>query len=121
MAAKIKEKVVIVENPEQINPTNAEGFSQRGWAYYNLQEYELAKDDFLEALKENREDIDIQYALALTLKSMGKKNEAISHFEQLLGSLDKINDRNRASMIKKLTLGHIHRLTQGDWNLGVNE
>ena len=121
MAAKNINKEKIAQNPEMINPTNALEYSQRGWVYYNQKEYDLAREDFLTALKDDQNNIDTKYALALTLKLMGKKSEAIQHFQSLLASLDQVDDTVRLAMIKRLTLGHIHQLTQDDWNLGVNE
>jgi tetratricopeptide (TPR) repeat protein len=109
------------ESLETMNPANPEEFTRRGWIYYDRQDYSMARDDFLKALQSNPDNVDIQYALALTLKLLGKKDEAVQTFEKILPGLDLLEDQVRATMLRRLTLGHIHQLTQGDWKIRVNE
>ena len=115
---KNNEKVKPQINPDEIKPTNPIEYARRGWAYYFLHDYSAAGESFLEALRSNPDDIDFQYGLALTYKNQGKTTEALRSLENILRMIDSIEDRDRATMLKRLTFGHINRITQGDWNLG---
>ena len=118
MASKSQDTVLKTINPEEINPSNPTEFARRGWAYYYHQDFSKAREDFLQALQSDPRNIDFQYGLALTLKLMGKSQEAVQAFEKILGQIDDTDDRVKGTMLKRLTLGHINQLTQGNWNLG---
>ncbi|HVN54216.1 MAG TPA: tetratricopeptide repeat protein [Anaerolineaceae bacterium] len=109
-------RLVDVE-PEQINPSAAADFVQRGWLFYERMDYPRAEADFHQAIAMQPGDLDAQYALALTLKHMGKSQEAIPIFETVNRMAEQLTDQVRGRMIRRLSTGHINQITQGDWNL----
>jgi len=118
MASKSQDTILKTINPEEMKPSNSTELARRGWAYYYHQDFAKAREDFLEAVQSEPRNIDFQYGLALTLKLIGKSQEAVQAFQKILGQIDDIDDRVKATILKRLILGHINQLTQGNWNLG---
>jgi Tfp pilus assembly protein PilF len=115
--AKQPENTPAQIDPEQVTPQTSADYVQRGWLYYNQQDFQKAEQDFREALQNLPGDVDANFALALTLKSMGKSKEAIQIFQKINSLTDNLGDRVRATMIKRLSRGHINNITRGDWDL----
>jgi tetratricopeptide (TPR) repeat protein len=118
MASKSHDTFPKLINPEQINPTNSLELARRGWVYYYHLDYSKAREDFMQALQADSTNVDFQYGLALTLKQLGKSQEAVQVFQKILGQIDGIEDRVKATMLNRLTHAHINLLTLGNWNLG---
>lgn len=118
MASKSQSSVLKTINPDEIKPSNSTELARRGWAYYYHQDFTKARDDFMEAVQSEPGNIDFQFGLALTLKRMGKKQEAVQAFEKILEHINDLDDRVRATMLIRLAHGHINQITKGDWNLG---
>ena len=101
------------------NPQTAAEYLQRGRAYHAREEYQKAEDDFRQAISLDTHDLESHFALGLTLKVRGRKDEAASSFEHVLKRLEEgaIEEPARATMLKRLTVGHINELQKGDWDL----
>ncbi len=105
-----------------VNPTTAEDFLKRGWAYHARQRYTEAEADFRKALELSPDDTEILYALGLCLKRQDRKDEAVEAFQRVLHLLEEREPEDesakvRAGMLRRLTLGHVNELTKGDWDL----
>ncbi len=61
---------------------NAEAYTQRGYAYLNLQEASLAQADFKSAITYNPSDFDAQLGLARVLDMQKKPGDAYMQIEQ---------------------------------------
>jgi tetratricopeptide (TPR) repeat protein len=114
----LKQTAVKPANLEVVSPSNPLELARRGWVYYSQQNFDKAYEDFISAVQSDSQNIDFMYGLALTLKQLGKNQDAVQVFEKILSQIDVIDDNVKATMLKRLTLGHINRITQGDWNLG---
>ncbi|MDR3574754.1 MAG: hypothetical protein P4L50_12890 [Anaerolineaceae bacterium] len=106
-----------VPDPESIHPTTAEEYIRRAWLYYGKHNYEKSIDDFYEALGSDPENVDTVFGLGLALKADGNKDKSVVLFEKTLTLIDKMEDRVRARMLKRLTIGHINQIKTGNWNL----
>ncbi len=120
-----KKKPVEIEQTETIDPnaykepTDYDGFMQRGWAHHARGNHDQAESDFRRALSYSPESVDANYALALVMKSQGNKKEAVELFSKSMKLIKqgKIEDDAKSEMMRRLTLGHINEITTGDWNL----
>jgi tetratricopeptide (TPR) repeat protein len=120
-----KRRSKVTEDPAEIapeelsEPTDYDGFMQRGWAFHSRGNQERAESDFRRALSYSPESVDANYALGLVFKSQGMIDEAVESFNKAMNLIEagKVNDSNRLEMMRRLTLGHINELTSGDWNL----
>jgi tetratricopeptide (TPR) repeat protein len=117
MAKKELQTPEEINSPEQIHPTLPAEFVLRGWLYYFQKDYLKADADYRRALQERPDDLDTVYALALNLKAMGNTQEAIQSFQTVNLLADRLADKLRANIIKRISVGHINSMTQGHWNL----
>lgn len=117
--SKVKEDPAEIAPEELSEPTDFDGFMQRGWAFHSRGNQERAESDFRRALSYSPESVDANYALGLVLKAQGMNDEAVESFNKAMSLIEagKVNDSNRLEMMRRLTLGHINELTIGDWNL----
>jgi len=107
-------------DPEQIPaPNDAASYMLRGWAYHAKGDQKAAEADFTKALGMGADAIEVNYALGLTKKAQGMNEAAIECFNKTMGLIQsgQITDTAKHEMLRRLTLGHINELTQGDWNL----
>ena len=88
-----------------------------GWAYYAKGKYEYAVETFKGANARFSDDVEVLYALALTLKVMGNKDKALSFFRKVTLLSEKIEDKDKAGMLRRLAIGHANVIVDGDWNL----
>lgn len=110
----------IVQDPQTIpEPHDVQGYRRRGWAYHSKGMNDQAEADFRRALSIDPEDVDATYVLGLVLKTSGRKEEAIASFQKAVGLIEagKVENRDRSEMLRRLALGHINELKEGDWNL----
>ena len=115
---KVPEKSDRIDiEPEQLSPSAAADFTQRGWLFYTRKDYPHAEPDFRQAIQMQPDDLDAYYALGLTLKFMGRTADAIHAFETVNDLAEQLPDQVRGHMIRRLSKGHINQMTQGDWNL----
>lgn len=95
------------------NPQTAEEYQQRAWKYHTNKDQERAEADFRQALALDASSIDAQYGLAMTLKFMGKADQAVESFKKLIELLeheDHQGDRVRTDMLIYLAKSHIQAL-----------
>jgi tetratricopeptide (TPR) repeat protein len=100
-------------------PANSTGYLQRGYAFYGVNRYAEAVEDFHKAIDLDPTAVDAVYGLGMGLKAEGKKEEAVAAFKNAIALLDQgvVSDKVRARILRRLALGHINEMTKGDWNL----
>ena len=106
-----------VPDPESLHPNTTIEYISRAWLYYAKHNYAQSIDDFHKALDSDSDNVDTLFGLALALKADGKKEKAVDTFEKTLTLIDILEDRIRARMLRRLTIGHINQIKTGDWNL----
>lgn len=106
-------------DPTAITPQTAADYLKRGYAYYARQEFPQADEDFRKALALEPESAEAHYALGFNLKALGRKEEAVTAFQQALKYIDTLEEQNkvRAHMLARLAKGHINQIVKGDWDL----
>lgn len=114
-----KEETAAIDPNEFKEPTDYNGFMQRGWANHARGNQNQAESDFRRALSYSPESVDANYALGLVMKSQGNKEGAVDLFNKAMELIKqgKIEGHSQSEMMRRLTLGHINELTTGDWNL----
>lgn len=114
-----EEEATTLDPDEMPKPDDLAGFMRRGWAYHTRGKEGEAEVDFRQAIALDADSIDAHYGLGLMLKAQGRKNEALESFKKSMSLLEagKIDDATRTEMLRRLTLGHINEITDGDWNL----
>ena len=100
-------------------PGDFEGYMRQGWAFHSKRNQAEAEADFKKALTLNAESIEANYALGLTKKADGQTEAAIEYFRKAMNLIEagKVDEGTQQEMLRRLTLGHINELTDGDWNL----
>lgn len=68
----------------EIDNSFALPYSNTGLIYLNKEEYEKAEEFFLKALKIDPENPETHYNIAVTYYRMGKKEDALKHYEAFL-------------------------------------
>ncbi len=63
--------------------------------------------------------VDANYVLGLVLKAKEKDEEAIEAFKVAINLINngKVENLNRAEMLRRLALGHVNEIKEGDWKL----
>lgn len=113
------EKRAALDNSQPV-PNTAEEYNARGWGYRVQHQLDLAEADFREAMVLNPKLVHAVYGLAQSLMEQGKNKEAIEHFEEAAELLDSGalgDDPIRGGMLRRQALGHVERLTTGEWDL----
>ena len=107
-------------DPEKFSsPQNAAEYHQRGIAYYARKRYDAAVEDLNQAVALDGTMVDAYYSLGMVLKASGRTEEAVKAFRIVVDLLAPGAGLGKADidMLRRLALGHINMLTQGDWNL----
>jgi tetratricopeptide (TPR) repeat protein len=115
--SKTKTKVEAVPDPDSLNPQSDVEFFERGWLYYSHQKYEQAEADFRLILQKDGANVDAWYALGLALKALGSSQQAVDAFTQIDRFINQVEDRQRATIISRLSHGQINQIRTGSWNL----
>ena len=112
-------KVVKMDPGDMSEPGDMEEYMRRGWAFHAKGNQAEAEADFQQALMLDAESVDGNYALGLTKKAQGQIEPALEYFRKAMNLIEagKIDEGMQPEMIRRLTLGHINELTDGDWNL----
>jgi tetratricopeptide (TPR) repeat protein len=107
-------------DPASVNdPSTASEYHRRGVAYYARKQYDSAIEDLKKATILEGNMVDAFYSLGMVYKAMNRKEEAVENFQKVVeliaaeGQTGKVS----ADMLRRLALGHMNELTQGDWNL----
>ncbi len=100
-------------------PTTPDEYRQRGTAYYARKHYQAAEADLNQAIRMESNSIDAYYMLGMVYKAMKSDEEAVTAFTQALELIKDQPEGNKVKkdMLRRLALGHINSITQGDWNL----
>lgn len=114
-----KVKSIPVDPTTMPEPVTAADFVRRGMANYARKQYEKATLDLQAAIALDPKEREAYYALGMVKKAQGNKDEAVAAFQQVLDmiSSDRGANRVKADMLRRLALGHINEISQGDWNL----
>jgi tetratricopeptide (TPR) repeat protein len=114
-----KVKSVPVDPAGMQEPTSADEYQRRGVAYYARKQFSAAETDLKKAISLDTNHLDSYYSLGMVLKALDRKEEASAAFTQVLTLISAYPDSNttRYDMLRKLALGHINEMNQGDWNL----
>lgn len=114
-----KVKSVPVDPKAFDSPTTAQDFVRRGMAYYARKAYPEAEKDLRQAITLDSKDIEGHYRLGMVYKAMKKKEDSIREFKTVIELLDAQSDLSpaRYEMLRRLALGHMNEVSQGDWNL----
>jgi tetratricopeptide (TPR) repeat protein len=114
-----KVKSVPVDPAKMAEPVSVDDYQKRGMAYYARQQYQEAEADLKKATTMDGNSIDAYYSLGMVLKAEGKKAEAVTAFTQVINLILARADAAQVKygMLRRLALGHINELNQGDWNL----
>jgi tetratricopeptide (TPR) repeat protein len=100
-------------------PTSADEFQKRGMALYARKQYKEAEADLKKAISLDSNHLDSYYSLGMVLKALDRKEDAIAAFTQVLRILESQSgtSSSKNDMLRRLALGHVNEMTQGDWNL----
>jgi tetratricopeptide (TPR) repeat protein len=114
-----KVKSVPVDPASMGEPATAEDYVRRGMAYYARKQFDAAAADLNKAISLNPKEREAYYALGMVMKAQGKKEEAVAAFQQALDLIASETGPNqvKTDMLRRLALGHINEISQGDWNL----
>jgi tetratricopeptide (TPR) repeat protein len=114
-----KVKSVAIDPTSIAEPTTVDDFQRRGMAYYARKQFPEAVADLKKAVTLDAKSIDSFYSLGMVYKAMGKNDDAVSAFNQVVNLITQRSDAStvKNDMLRKLALGHINEITNGDWNL----
>jgi len=114
---KVKSKAIEPTSIE--DPSTADDVQNSGMAYYARKDYSAAEADLKKALQLDNNHVDAYYSLGMVLKAAGKNEEAVAAFNQVINLIATLGGENatKYDMLRKLALGHVNEITQGDWNL----
>lgn len=114
-----KVKSVAIDPSSIAEPTTVDDYQRRGMAYYARKQYPEAEADLKKAITLDAKSIDSFYSLGMVYKAMDRGNDAVSAFKQVVNLITERSDAStvKNDMLRKLALGHINEITNGDWNL----
>lgn len=106
-----------MKNKLKKDPKEAGSYLRLGWAYYGEKKYEDAARTFLDGIDRFPDDVELLYALALAQKKKGETNLALTNFRKVTLLAEKLEDRAKSGMLRRLAIGHANVIAEGDWNL----
>ena len=114
-----KVKSLPVDPRSMGEPTTVEEYQKRGMAFYARKKFKEAEADLKKATSMDGNNIDSFYSLGMVLKAMNRKDDSVTAFNQALYLITALPDVKTAKydMLRRLALGHVNEMTQGDWNL----
>jgi tetratricopeptide (TPR) repeat protein len=114
-----KVKSVPVDPTKMGEPTTVDEYQKRGMAYYARKQFKEAEADLKKAISLDGSNVDSFYSLGLVLKAANNKDGAVTAFNQVINLIKSRPDASQVKydMLRRLALGHINEMTQGDWNL----
>lgn len=114
-----KVKSLLVDPSSMAKPSTGDEFQKRGMAFYARQKFDEAASDLQQAVALDKDNVDAFYSLGMVRKALKLKDEAVAAFTQAINLIMARSDAKtvRYGMLRRLALGHINQLTQGDWNL----
>jgi tetratricopeptide (TPR) repeat protein len=114
-----KVRSVAIDPSSIADPTTVDDYQRRGMANYARKQFPEAVADLKKAITLDAKSIDSFYSLGMVYKAMGKDDDAVSAFRQVVNLITQRSDAStvKNDMLRKLALGHINEITNGDWNL----
>jgi tetratricopeptide (TPR) repeat protein len=114
-----KVKSIPIDPSNMTEPMTSEDYQKRGMAFYARKQYDAAEGDLKKGVSLNSTNLDAHYSLGMVQKALGKKDEAISSFTRVLELISSYPapSNSKYDMLRRLALGHINEISQGDWNL----
>jgi len=98
-------------------PDDVDAWLRLGWAQYGAGHPLPAEQAFERAAALRPDDPEPSFGLGLALKRQMKKEPAIQAFRRVADLTPRLADRARASILRRLALGHINYLERGEWDL----
>lgn len=126
MARLFKKKEIFKVKSMPVDPTSmgepatAEEFQRRGMAYYARKQFTEAEADLKKAISLDGNNIDSYYSLGMVMKAVHRNEDAVNAFKQVVDLISAKSDAGsvKLDMLRRLALGHINEITEGEWNLG---
>jgi tetratricopeptide (TPR) repeat protein len=114
-----KVKSLPVDPSNMGEPSTVDEYQKRGMAFYARKQFKEAEADLRKAILMDGNSIDSFYSLGMVLKAMNRKDDAVVAFKQALDLISAIpNEKTtKYDMLRRMALGHVNEMTQGDWNL----
>ncbi len=114
-----KVKSIPLDPATMPEPTSADDYMNRGFAYYARKQFDRAENDLRAAISLDPKSIDIYYNLGMILKAVFRKEESIQAFEKCIELISKglEDNHDRSEMLRRLAKAHINEQRTGDWNL----
>jgi tetratricopeptide (TPR) repeat protein len=114
-----KVKSVSIDPTSMVEPKTADEFQKRGMAYYARKRYTQAEEDLKKAIALDPNSLDSYYSLGMALKADNSKDAAVAAFKKVIELIQSHPDAKiiKYDMLRRLALGHVNELSQGDWNL----
>jgi tetratricopeptide (TPR) repeat protein len=114
-----KVKSVPIDPSRMGEPTSADEFQKRGMAFYARKQFDAAEGDLRKAISLDSNHLDSYYSLGMVLKALDRKEDASVAFNQVLVLIatNPVSNTSKNDMLRRLALGHINEMSQGDWNL----
>lgn len=97
-----------------------EDYYREAWVLHSSKKDEdAAEENFRQALTLNPRSVDAYYGLGLVLKAQDRRQDAIQAFQKVIELIDAqaVEDRSRAQMLRRLSIGHMNQMKTGDWDL----
>jgi tetratricopeptide (TPR) repeat protein len=100
------------EQPDEAGPQ-----FRLGWALYGAGRLQEARQVLEPAGRRHPKDLEVLYALALTLKRAGDSEAARKQFQAVFELVGAVADRTRAAVLRRIVRGHLNMLERGRWDL----
>jgi tetratricopeptide (TPR) repeat protein len=101
----------------QHDPTEISHHLRPGWMYYGEGSFEEAVRTFQYAEERFPSDVEVRYALGLSLKKSGREQGALEAFHEVIRLADSLENQTCGVMLRRLAAGHANILERGDWDL----
>jgi tetratricopeptide (TPR) repeat protein len=114
-----KVKSLPVDPTTMGEPKTIEEYQKRGMAYYARKQFDEAIADLNKAIAMDANNIDSYYSLGMVFKASNDKDHSVSAFKKAIELIQARSDTPsvKFDMLRRLALGHVNEIIQGDWNL----
>lgn len=99
------------------NPDDIEAMRTLAWEFYGRAHDQEALETLEAAAEKFPKDAEIQYAMGLVLKRLGKRERARSAFHLALEGIELMPRSTRADMLRRLATGQVNQLDHGSWDI----
>ncbi len=99
------------------NPQDLDAALRLAWAYYGLGRFDRSEEAFERAHRLQADDLEPIFGLGLASKRQGKKSQAVQAFREAAERTSSVADGARASILRRLALGHVNHIERGEWDL----